>query len=481
MAPKQITISKSNFMIGLSCPTLLWCTFNAPEKLPEIDDATQAIFDQGHEVGALAKKVYSNGTEVPHGRESAKQTKELLVKRMPIFEATFFHKNAVCKVDILAPIGRDEWDLIEVKSSSHIKTEHIPDVAFQKYVLEGAGVKIRKCHLMHINNEYIKKGEINPKEFFICEDITDEVLKINSIESSVDRMLGIISGKIPSALLGVDCVSPKDCPIHSASLPEITELYCLGAKAYQLICDGITKIKDIPKDFKLNEKQCIQKEAVISGKACIKPAEIKKFLYDLKYPLHFFDFETINPAIPLFDWTCPFQHIPFQFSLHIINAPNSAPEHFEFLASHSGDPRPDLIEAIKAIKPKGTVLCYNASFEKNVLKDLLEAFPKEKWLGSVIERIEDLIIPFRNFWYYHPEQHGHASLKAVLPALTGKNYAHLAICEGGTAARKFLEMMHPKGKPISANEKAKIRKDLLAYCGQDTEAMIEIVRVLEQI
>ena len=132
MASKQITISKSNFMIGLACPTLLWCTFNAPEKLPEIDEATQAIFDQGHEVGALAKKVYSNGTEVPHGRESAKQTKELLVKRMPIFEATFFHKNAVCKVDILAPIGRDEWDLIEVKSSSHIKPEHIPDVAFQK-------------------------------------------------------------------------------------------------------------------------------------------------------------------------------------------------------------------------------------------------------------------------------------------------------------------------------------------------------------
>ena len=47
----------------------------------------------------------------------------------------------------------------------------------------------------------------------------------------------------------------------------------------------------------------------------------------------------------------------------------------------------------------------------------------------------DLLLPFRGFRYYHPQQHGSASMKAVLPALTGSGYEDLAIQEGGTASR----------------------------------------------
>jgi len=259
----------------------------------------------------------------------------------------------------------------------------------------------------------------------------------------------------------------------------VTELYCFGKKAYPLLTHGTVLIKDAP-DSDLNDKQLIQKNTVITKKPHIEPAHIKKFVEKLKYPLYFLDFETFNPAIPLFDYSSPYQQVPFQLSLHVLQKPDSKPEHFEFLADGPDDPRSKVVDALRSIGPKGTVLAYNAGFEKRVLEDLLELFPKEKWLQSVIDRLEDLIVPFRNFWYYDSEQHGSASLKTVLPALTGISYEHLEISKGDDAARKFLETTY-KNEEISKDDKAKMRRALLEYCGQDTEGMIEILKVLEKI
>jgi len=54
-------VSKSKFLWGAQCRKLLWVAYNAKERIPEPDAATQAIFDQGHEVGALAKALYPGG------------------------------------------------------------------------------------------------------------------------------------------------------------------------------------------------------------------------------------------------------------------------------------------------------------------------------------------------------------------------------------------------------------------------------------
>jgi len=455
--------------------------FNAPEKLPPIDEATQALFDQGHEVGDFAKKLYPVGVEVPFGKNSVKITEDLLGKRVPIFEASFAYKNAYCKTDILVPVDKDEWDLIEVKSSSSVKEEHIADTAFQLYCLAGAGLKIRRIHLMHINNEYVRHGSIDPKKLFTAQDITPEATEIlPTIEDKIGEQLAIIQGPMPEPALGTECLAPKDCPVHSADLPEVLELYRIGKKAYELTEQGIKLIQDIPTDFELNDKQRIQRDAAVTGKAHIEPAQIKKFLKELKYPLYLLDFEAVNPAIPLFDGTSPFQAIPFQLSLHIVEKPATKPKHVEFLADGPEDPRSGIVEALKAIGPKGTILAYNMSYEKRVIEDLAEAFPKQKHLKPLIERFNDPIIPFRNFWYYDPQQHGSNSIKAVLPALTGRSYAHLEVSTGDEAARKFLQMTY-KGKQMSAGEKAALRKALLIYCKQDTEAMIEILGVLEKV
>lgn len=479
----MLTLSKSKFMAGLGCPKLLWCMYNAPKMIPPVDEATQAIFDQGHEVGDLAKKRHPDGVEVDweKGFEyTLTRTKELLKLRKPIFEASFKHKNGYCRADLLIPVGKKEWDLIEVKSSAKVKDEHFSDVAFQKYCIEGNGVEIRRCHLMFVNNEYVRKGKIDSDKFFESEDLTEEVDKmVPDVEEQVNELLRIIRNpKMPEPQLGVECVDPSKCPVCMNDLPKnsVAELYWMGKKAYPLLNDGVVLIKDLPESFKLNDKQQVQKAVVLSGKPHIEPKAIKQFLKGLKYPLYFLDFETVGPAIPLFDGTRPFQQIPFQLSLHIIKKQGAKPEHVEFLADSPDDPRSDIVKTLKSIGKTGTVLAYNMSFEKGVIEDLLEAFPKEKWLHSIIDRLDDLILPFRNFWYYHPEQHGSCSIKSVLPALTGRSYAHLEVSKGDEAARKFLAMTY-KGEKM---DKESVRKSLLEYCKQDTEGMVQILKKLEQ-
>ncbi|MBI4441649.1 DUF2779 domain-containing protein [Candidatus Woesearchaeota archaeon] len=473
-------LSKSKYLIGLHCPRQLWCVYNAPDMIPPVDDATQALFDQGHEVGAFAKKLYPLGIEVEWDKgfnHTLTRTKELVVQRKTIFEASFIHGDAYCRVDILVPVDGD-WDLIEVKSSTQVTEEHLHDVAFQRYCLEGAGIRIRRCHLMHVNSEYVRHGDIDPQQLFSCEDVTEQVTSLlPSVENNLNDLMAIIQGPMPHPQLGTECIDPKDCPVCMTGLPDhnVTELYQFGKRAYAFLNQNTTLITDLP-DHLLNQKQRIQRDCIQTGQAHTEPAHIKEFLAGLHYPLYLLDFEAVNPAVPLFDGTHPYQQVPFQLSLHIIQQPGSTPDHVAFLADSPEDPRRAVVDTLRAIRSTGTVLAYNKMFEQGILRDLLDTYPEEKWLASVIERLDDLLIPFRNFWYYHPAQHGSCSIKAVLPALTGKSYNHLEVSKGDQAAREFLQMTYKERK-----QNPSLRKALLMYCKQDTEGMIALLHCLEQV
>jgi hypothetical protein len=124
-------------------------------------------------------------------------------------------------------------------------------------------------------------------------------------------------------------------------------------------------------------------------------------------------------------------------------------------------------------------LVYYEAFEKSRLKELAGAFPGyQEWVDSINERIVDLNVPFRNFSYYHPQQLGSSSLKHVLPALTNLSYDDLEIGEGTTASLKFMEATFDN---IPGEERQKIRANLLIYCGQDTEALVRIIKRLDEL
>src|SRR3974390_3455711 len=146
-ATEQPLISKSKFLWGSQCRKLLWYAYNAKDQIPEPDAATQAIFDQGHQVGALAKSRYPGGIEVSADADDFEQVLQQSLKatkaRQPLFEAGFVGNGGVARVDILNPGGEEAWDIVEIKTSTEVKDVNLLDLAFQAFVYSSAGLKIR--------------------------------------------------------------------------------------------------------------------------------------------------------------------------------------------------------------------------------------------------------------------------------------------------------------------------------------------------
>ena len=484
----SMMLSKSRYLNGLQCSRLLWIASNEPERIPEPDAATQQIFDQGNLVGELAKKLFPRGQDVPteNFMGNLSMTKELLRQRNPLFEAGVLSGKIYSRVDILNPVNENEWDIIEVKSSTSVKEVNIHDVSFQRLCCDDNGLKIRKCFLACISNQYVRNGEINPKELFIIQDISKEVTAAGEgIRDRIAHMFEIISASVcPEATIGPHCSDPYACALTECwdGLPEhnVFTLHYGGKKSLELYRSGVLDIADIPPSYKLNDKQRIQCTCVVNGTPYVDKDAVRRFLASLKYPLSYLDFETFGTAIPLFNGTRPYQNVPFQFSLHVQETPGGEPRHFSFLAEGRRDPRPELLTSLsRLIGNSGIIVAYNKSFEEGVLKDLGNTFPEYSgWSDSVISRLVDLIVPFRSFHYYHPSQKGSASLKSVLPAITGTGYEEMPIPRGDDASLAFLTITF---EDLAAEEVARIREGLLAYCALDTECMVRIVERLQEL
>jgi hypothetical protein len=180
----------------------------------------------------------------------------------------------------------------------------------------------------------------------------------------------------------------------------------------------------------------------------------------------------------MFDGTRPYEQIPFQFSLHVIHKAGTKSEHRKFLAEGKNDPRADFMHLLKSsIEDSGSIVVFNAPFEKGRMKECAELLPKYKsWVSAVNGRIVDLLNPFKAFNFYHPNQCGSASMKLVLPALTGKDYSKLEIQEGGAASREFVRVTFGD---VSESERKRVKRALELYCGQDTEGMVWVLDAMK--
>jgi len=486
----KIYLSKSKFLHGLQCPKLLWYEINRKEEMPAVTPQTQALFDMGHKIGELAQQLFPGGIKIERElfpEKHHQKSLEALKLRKPLFEAGFVSERTYALADVLVLIVGKEYELYEVKATTSVKDEHLYDLAFQKYTYEKAGIKIHNCFLVHINNKYVRKGEIDPRELFLAEEITKAVEPVVSeIEDDVARLLKVIeSPKPPNVKIGPQCDSPTTCPLKDICwefLPpyNVTMLYYGGKLGFELIDQGILKIADIPESVNLNDKQRIQVKALRENKVHIDKTQIRKFIDRLIYPLYFLDFETINPGIPVYDYSRPFEDIPFQYSLHVIRKEGEKPEHHSFLAAGDCDPRPEIIKKLQVLLGKsGSIVAYNANFEKDALKSAVANFPEyQNWYEGIEPRFVDLLEPFRNFYYYHPEQKKGVSLKSVLPAITGISYDNLEIAEGTTASNEYFRITFDAN--VAEAERQRVRAALEKYCALDTEAMIEIIKVLQR-
>ena len=342
-------------------------------------------------------------------KPSGKPSTAVADKQHPaIFEATFTHDNILARVDILERLPRNKWRLIEVKSSTSLKDYYLYDVAIQRLILEGLGMKVVPC-LMHLNREYVYDGkQYELEKLFVIRDVTKETAALErKVKDLLREEWKVLAGaKPPDIEPGSHCTNPFGCefydvcnkplPVdHVANLPGISP-----KKLEELASQGIESIGKIPKNFPLTERQRRAWECARTGKPWFGKG-LKEALAGLRYPLYFMDFETLAVALPRYAGMSPYDQIPFQWSVHIQRKPGAELEHFEFLADDSNDPRPEFVKTLcQVIGKKGNVLAYNSGFESGCLASLAEELPQYKdEIGNIQARLWDLLPVMRAHVY----------------------------------------------------------------------------------
>ena len=484
-------ISKSKFVAGVRCLKRLYWQVHGPGAGGP-DAADFALMDQGRQVGKLAHQLFPGGVEVKSGdRELAiRTTRELVANReVPaIFEGAFEHGGVFVLVDVLHRRRDGRWRLVEVKSTADLKDHHLDDVAIQHRVVTRSRLDVGSSCLAHVNRNYVYEGgPIDVRQFFRIRNLTRKIEKLQpKLTFQLRAALTVLSmPKAPDIPPGMHCTDPVTCEFYdrcNVPLPDdhVAYLPRIHASAIEELGNmGIESIRDIPDDYPLNERQRRACTTVQTGDPWFS-TELGKELGALKYPLHFMDFETVNPAIPRFAGMRPYDHIPFQWSVHVQRQPGAEPEHFEFLATDAADPRREFIALLCAVlDDSGSVVVYNAGFESQRLSELAA------WLSEFAGRIEriqrrlwDLLPVIRNH-VYHARFAGSFSLKAVLPALVPEmTYEGMAVADGQAAGLAWESLLRGTS---DQPERDRIEKALRDYCGQDTLAMVRLLERLRLI
>ncbi|MDP2345546.1 MAG: DUF2779 domain-containing protein [Deltaproteobacteria bacterium] len=498
-------LSKSRFLVGSQCHRLLWWSVHereAPERVH--GPATELIFAQGHLVGEEARRRFPGGVLVdlpaPHELDleaRIARTQELILAgEAVIFEAAFQHEGVFVAVDVLERGAGGGWHLIEVKSTTKVKDEHILDVALQRHVLRGCGLEVARSSVMHLNRDCVLSAADNevgtaPGELFALVDVSAEAAVLEaSVAQEAQAQRVMLGGEIPAVPVGAHCAQPRPCAFFErchAALPEhhVSTLYAVGgAKAQRLVEQGFHTLHDLDDTVELPTIAQRQVRAVQAG-ATVVEAGLGRALHRVGGgPIGFLDLETVAFAIPRFVGCRPWGAVAAQASIHV-RSRRGAVAHHAWLADGPGDPRRELGQfVVEKLAGARTVLAWNAGFEQRCLEQIARAFPELKaGLDDVIARLVDLL-PIVRRHVYHPGFGGSFSLKHVAPALVPElSYDGLAVHAGMDASAALFGLLtepRPDGLQDPA-ERTQTRESLLAYCGHDTQALVDILAVLRQL
>lgn len=491
----KMKLTKTDFKEYLICNKCLWLKKKRPEDYVEGEFSAflKKLIKDGYEVESYFQKFFKDGIFLTGSREKlVEKTKDLIEKKQTMFQATFETAEGLfAKIDVLDfDKENNSWNLYEVKSGSSIKTDlfhnHIKDVTFQKVVLEKSGIEIGKSFIIHLNKDYIKKGEINLNELFVFNEVSGEIDSVKKeTEKEIQDALDLLK-RDDVDTKGCECIYKshgQQCDGFSFFNPDIPEYSTAhifrGKKLEALVNDNIFHIQDVPEDFKATKIQKARIALVKNNRPKIDTFAIDNNLSELVFPLYFLDYETFGKPVPVLDGYKPSQQLVFQYSLHILEK-NGELKHFEYLAENLENATKELLNSLKSnLGPIGSIVVWYENFEKGRNVELMELHPEFRdFLEDLNSRVFDLMKVFKKD-YLHPEFKGSASIKKVLPVLVPElSYSDLDVQNGTMAIEAWGKIIFDN---ISQGEKAEIRKNLLKYCKLDTLAMVEIWKVLKLI
>lgn len=321
---------------------------------------------QGSDIGLLARELFPSGVDATpvdhfHYRESIADTAEFIRQgHNIIFEAAFQYDGVMCAIDVLVKF-QDKWYGYEIKSSTSVKEQFLQDAALQYYVINNAGLKLEDIFLVHINNQYIRKGELELKGLFTKHSLKEEVLSRQPfVAKKISELVSVVADKeMPVIATGDHCTSPYTCDFNS---------FC-----------QIDQSADIT-------------EGTFERVAADK---IKVFLARLEYPLYFLSLQTYMVAVPEYNGHWPYRPIPYMFSLVKRNESGAISEQ-SYLAEPGCDPCPTLISSFtESLENAGSVVVANPGSLYIRLRELKNDYPEfEEALSAIQKRLIGLPLPY---------------------------------------------------------------------------------------
>lgn len=453
-------LSKSTYVRGCKCEKSLWLYKHHYHERNE-SEAAQAIMQSGTSVGEFARTLFPEGVLVQSDmdypyRQNVKITAQYLeVGHKVIYEAHFQYQQVLCAVDILVCHSDNSVDIYEVKSSTSVKDYHKLDLAVQYWILQNCGIKVNKAFILTINNQYVRMGDLEVDKLFVAHNLSQYCEQaLPEVEAKVAHFKAIaLEQTCPAVEVGNHCNDFYSCDFSD---------FCHS----QIATPEEENQEPLPIEVYKDEDR------------------LRAFLDEVCYPMYFMDFETLNDAIPPYDYSRPYQQLVYQFSVHIKHSAEDEASEIAFLGEPNQDNRIPFIEQlIKALGNRGTIWVYNSTFEKTRLNEIARDFPQyQQAIEKINDRIKDLLDVFRgkqkSGMYFLSSMGKSASIKVVLPALLPElSYEDLNVQNGLQAGDCFrsLDIIN------DSKQKAQIREDLLRYCQLDTFAMVKIYEKLCQI
>jgi Domain of unknown function(DUF2779) len=479
------TIDKQTFLAAIGCRTAGWYARRQPKEPPT--PGLEWQFYGGNEVGRAARVQLGEGLMLPRSPQHVALDATLRALATPaisvLFEATFRSGALIGRADVLRRAGAG-WDLIEVKSgkegkNGEVKDEYLDDLSFTALVIQGSGVPINRCSLMLLSREY-RLGA--PGDLLVEVDVTDAVL------ARVAEYAGMLP-EIVQACLGEEAPPPELKLICRKCAFFESECLGRGIEAHIFMLPGLSEkrlaamkplmdLRLLSPDADLTDNQRRVFDVIRSGEPLVSAGLTQ--LEDVTWPAYYLDFETVSPTLPWFDHDGTYEQHPFQFSVHVCDAPGHGVAHHEYLAACEGDWRRDFAERLlDVLGDTGSVVVYT-DFEKKVLNAMAERLPDlAERIGMVVRRIFDLHAVVKN-GYCHPGFQGRTSIKKVLPVMVPElAYEGMTVSEGDSASGVFGLMRVGAYHEESFEQH---RRDLLEYCKLDTLAMVrvheELLRIL---
>ncbi len=409
--------------------------------------------------------------------------------------ATLALDGVYLAVEVLRYSSRREgWEAFLYRAATGVRGVYFDEAAFVLAAAEDAGIPITSITVRYLDKTYVRGEEIELSSLVRESNVTKRAARLTgSIRELCRDFCSFTDSGLP---IPDDYRCERSCslcvPRPELDRTSVLTLHRGSALGQELLERGIKDLLSIPAEIKLTTRQRVQIEAVRGDTVHVDCDLLCRFLDHLVEPVSFLDFEAFAQATPPFPGTRPFEHVPSVASVHVRRG--RAVQTMTIAFADAADRRAQMFRWLCAALPeRGSVVVFNSAFESAMIRQIGAAAGEQAAAEGIVERLVDLLDPFVQFAVYHPDQRGKTSLKRVLPALTGRGYAHLEVNDGMEANLSYLHQVDRvrsgRGSLDSRLASAAVDADgqarpfepianIVAYCNVDTGAMIDVVDAL---